>query len=197
MPAILAATTPVWLADKASKHATPPPSAFNCSARKPTNSIERRAKRLMTAIVYSNDWKSSSRLCRQAVVSISGPNHVVAMGPVNNTSSHAHRVSFLAIADLHAFAGMSGLFFGRLGDYINCDLCGRLTMQGRWCPQRPACTQATVIPACMVPLRLLTHHVTFSGHRRPRRTRMWAAPAAADLTPYYDTGHMLSVRLVS
>ncbi len=56
------------------------------------------------------------------------------MGPVKNASPRAHRVSFLAVADLLAFAGMSGLFFRRLGDYINGEVCGRPTMQGRWCP---------------------------------------------------------------
>ena len=39
--------------------------------------------------------------------------------------ARVHRVSFLAIADLLALAGTPGLFFGRLGNFINGELYGR------------------------------------------------------------------------
>lgn len=39
--------------------------------------------------------------------------------------ARVHRVNFLAIADLLAIAGTPGLFFGRLGNFINGELYGR------------------------------------------------------------------------
>ena len=39
--------------------------------------------------------------------------------------ARVHRVRFLAIADLLALAGTPGLFFGRLGNFINGELYGR------------------------------------------------------------------------
>lgn len=39
--------------------------------------------------------------------------------------AHVHRVRFLAVADLLALAGTPGLFFGRLGNFINGELYGR------------------------------------------------------------------------
>lgn len=39
--------------------------------------------------------------------------------------ARVHRVRFLAVADLLALAGTPGLFFGRLGNFINGELYGR------------------------------------------------------------------------
>ena len=39
--------------------------------------------------------------------------------------AHVHKLRFLAVADLLALAGTPGLFFGRLGNFINGELYGR------------------------------------------------------------------------
>jgi hypothetical protein len=59
IPAIVASAPPICPVDPAKMHAAPPPSAFSCSARKLMNKMERRAKRLMVAIVY-RFWERGS-----------------------------------------------------------------------------------------------------------------------------------------
>jgi phosphatidylglycerol:prolipoprotein diacylglycerol transferase len=50
---------------------------------------------------------------------------IAGMGVASLIFARRHRVSFWSVADTMAYAGTPGLFFGRLGNFINGELYGR------------------------------------------------------------------------
>ena len=66
---------------------------------------------------------------------------VLGMTAACGVFARMKRVPFWGVADTLALVGAPGLFFGRIGNFINAEVYGRPTCSGRWCsrPTRSDC----------------------------------------------------------
>lgn len=66
---------------------------------------------------------------------------LLGVGLVIAIYSYKHQLKFLQIADLACFCAPLGIFFGRLGNFINAELYGRISPNSQFCfnfPTDPA-----------------------------------------------------------
>jgi phosphatidylglycerol---prolipoprotein diacylglyceryl transferase len=85
--------------------------------------------RLIYVFVYNWDYYSTNLMDVLAVWKGGLSFHGAVLGMCLATAAFArkHKVHFFQIADCMAVAGSPGLFFGRMGNFINGELYGRVT----------------------------------------------------------------------
>src|SRR5438105_4888342 len=92
--------------------------------------------RLMYAIVYEpgHYLDDPAEFVRIWHGGLSFHGALIGMTIAAGVFARVHRVAFWKVADTLALAGTPGLFFGRIGNFINGELYGRVTTAPCWSP---------------------------------------------------------------
>ncbi|HEX4634483.1 MAG TPA: prolipoprotein diacylglyceryl transferase, partial [Gemmatimonadales bacterium] len=136
--------------------------------------------RLMYAIVYQPGHYLGNpiEIVRIWHGGLSFHGAVMGMTVASGVFARVHRVPFWQLADTLALAGTPGLFFGRLGNFINGELYGRVTTvpwamvfpaDPQRLPRHPSQLYEAVVEGVVLflLLRVLEHRARARGWYRP------------------------------